>query len=91
MNDVTYGAFRVKETMQPRWNATYSYPFGDESPESGTLLISSTRHYNDVNFGNVRTNTSTFEFPLRFFYGEVGSGYSGNTYNIMNSRTILGF
>jgi len=82
MNDVTYGAFRVKETVQPRWNATYSYPFGEESPESGTLLISSTRHYNDVNFGNVRTNTSTFEFPLRFFYGEVGSGYSGNTYNM---------
>jgi len=68
LNDVTYGAFRVKETLQPRWNATYSYPFGDESPESGTLLISSTRNYNDVNFGNVRTNTSTFEFPDYYYY-----------------------
>jgi len=85
LNDVTYGAFRVKETLQPRWNATYSYPFGDESPESGTLLISSTRNYNDVNFGDVRTNTSTFEFPLRFYYGAAGSGYSGTVYN-MNEK-----
>lgn len=91
MDGVTYGAFRVRETLQPRWNATYSYPFGDESPESGTLLISSTRHYNDVNFGNVRTNTSTFEFPLRFFYGAVGSGYSGSTYNMNDARQYWDF
>lgn len=81
MNDVTYGAFRVLETLQPRWNVTYSYGSGAE-PHSSTLLVSSIRNYDEVNFGNVRTNTSTFEFPLRFYYGAVGSGYTGSTYNM---------
>lgn len=67
ISDVTYGALRVKEALQPRWNVTYSYPSGDETTNSGTLLVSSTRIFENVNFGNVRTNTSTFEFPGYFY------------------------
>lgn len=81
MNDITYGAFRVVETLLPRWNVTYSLG-PDPNVASQTLLISSTRQYDNVNYGNVRTNTSTFEFPLLFYYGEVGSGVGGTQYNM---------
>ena len=71
--DISYGVFRVVESIPSNWKVTYSNNY--TSSISDNILIYNERNITGINFGNVGLHTSSIQVPSRF---EYGSSYPGS-------------